>query len=1236
MTDVYHQKFTMINPEFKVLIILGISLACSSLVAGQVGCLEECGGLESCLTPANFTHFRQCSSVGGACSCVLLMCSFGTCFNPAAGVCDTMSKGLCDNDPCARFEMGYTYPSMFNCRSFYQCNRAGRSVPMCCADDFRYDDITKECVLDRSCNISCSQREGQDYSRLSQEQLMRTDPYECVLRRVPGKPDKYYNEVAKLEMDCAESTFYSPEKCACDVVAGANNLLRPRGCRPVLDVDFSGSTVKNIGTAYLNVRNVNITSSGRPGVNIGQFNGVNSFIGLPQLNGVALDRLFIRFRFFSSPSSAGGGESPVADQVLFSNCDASLAVPEQDIYNRYSLAIILNQPSSTLSFIAESDAAQKALIRLPFADGAWNNVEMIYDGEALTARVMSITADGTNFEETDTKPLNGNLVAARRDPRIGSCSIDDAFLGYFDLVKLFRCIPMRRNPPMVSETNHCSSSSPSLFIINHCSSSSHFFIMKKQMGMRFLGEVSVKTLRYFIYTICVSLLYAQDLPVVTFSQNPYNVIQGNDVTVLCLVDSPNSPIEEVNWMKNDASLPTDDRYTVNTGAGKRSSDLVIKNANPLDEGTYTCSARNGVGLGSMDTLLSVTTNVATGDVDPFGGGQFDVFSGIQGDRVESGSNIVNGENFNVFGDGLGSQLSGMTGSLSSPGASSVVDNPPSQVDIGSPSVDQVTSAVDQVTSGTSSVDTITTPIVEGAITNQASVAETTGTGDVAVTTDMGVLNPAESTSEPVVAAGETPDLVKSNANPLVVGEETPTMLNSNATPVVVEENKSRTWDVNKPETQEAPAPRRDRIIGGIGGGGFNKNDNKVGSCASECRTNTDSCYRPVNCTHYETCFAQRDSRCECTKIRCAFGTFWEPQINNCAAVTTVQCESDPCLKMKPTETYSSGINCRSYYSCTWQNTSLPQCCDKGFAFDEASGRCVADENCYIPCSVESANFDRLQVTTKAPKYECFFRPVKGKPTKYWNEGANQEQDCAPPLVYRPDICVCGNPLQTDQAPKAIKPPKRKCDPAVLVDFTGNSVVNKSPSRIWIESTYTQITRSKKGAQYGRFNGISRIAIPYLSGKAIPSLVVRLRFFSTGASGPDSQVLLSNCETQTVKWNSPEINKDLSPSIAIILNRKMNKLIFLGSTEDRASEQALMLLPYVKKTWNNVEVLFDGSELSARVRVATPDKQALEFKNSTVLTGRLTPAQKAMQIGRCNDQDGFFGFIDMIKIFDCIP
>lgn len=153
----------------------------------------------------------------------------------------------------------------------------------------------------------------------------------------------------------------------------------------------------------------------------------------------------------------------------------------------------------------------------------------------------------------------------------------------------------------------------------------------------------------------------------------------------------------------------------------------------------------------------------------------------------------------------------------------------------------------------------------------------------------------------------------------------------------------------------------------------------------------------------------------------------------------------------------------------------------------------------------------------------------------------------------------------------------ECEPVVFVDFTGKSIVNKSPRKIWIDPTDTQITRSEKGAQYGRFNGItSRISIPFLSGMSITKLMARLRFFTAGTHGPDSQVLFSNCETETVRWNSPEINKDLSPSIAIILNRKLNRLVFLGSTEDRASEQVMMLLPF------KVMILFNIRAMSMKV------------------------------------------------------
>ncbi|XP_048754485.2 uncharacterized protein LOC125665730 isoform X2 [Ostrea edulis] len=682
-----------------------------------------------------------------------------------------------------------------------------------------------------------------------------------------------------------------------------------------------------------------------------------------------------------------------------------------------------------------------------------------------------------------------------------------------------------------------------------------------------------------------------DLPVISFSQNPYNVNPGQEVTILCFVDSPNSPIQAVTWMKNGEPLPADERYQKTTGPGSRFSELVIKTTDIRDEGIYSCKASNGFGTGSAETVVAV--NTVTEGVDPSGNGQLDVFSGIQGQRVESGSNVFGGNNTDVFGDAQRNMTDVATGNKS---------------------------LAQEETTGKTLKET-----AAGDTGNNLPVGETV-TGNTKLDVPVEKENTGKTTTENAKLSSITDVLNPSKPNS---GNNPKTSANVLEKPIGKK--------LSKPETKEAPAPQRDRIIGGIGGGGFISGKEQDLTCAAECRTNTDSCYRPVNCTHYETCFAQAGSLCECTKIRCAFGTFWNTMINNCDSVTSVQCESDPCRKMKPLETYPSGINCRSYYKCSWQNTSLPHCCDEGFAYDDTYGKCVSDETCVIPCSVDSSTFKNPGLaTTKAPKYECFLRPIKGKPTKYWNERANQEQDCAPPLVYRQDICVCGNPLKSKKAPVVVKP-KKKCDPVIFVDFTGNTIVNKSPRRLWIDSTHTQITKSRKGAQYGRFNGLtSRISSPYLSGKSLQTLLARFRFFSTGSRGPESQVLFSNCETDSVRWNSPEINKDLSPSVAIILNRKMNKLIFLASTEDGAADQVMMQLPYKKNDWNNVELMFDGSRLKARVRVVGTEKQAIEFNNSTTLTGRLTPAQKSMQVGRCNDKDGFYGYMDMVKIYDCIP
>ncbi|XP_048754487.1 uncharacterized protein LOC125665731 isoform X3 [Ostrea edulis] len=431
-----NSRFNMNISGFNILLVLGILVASTSLVRAQ-GCSVECDGASSCFRTYNCTHFDQCYPLDSGCSCTRLMCSFGTFYSPASGVCDTVSKGLCDADPCLSRTVGedYSYPSNFNCRSFYQCSKSGRSVPMCCRDNYRYDYDTQQCRPDKSCNISCSQREGQEYYNDYNDQMQKTDPYDCFLRPVVGKPSKYYNEVAKMEQDCAESTYYVPEKCGCDNLAVDIGVRRPI-CRALFSIDFLNETVSNYrDDVYMESDRVKIHKSEVKGIQYGQFNGRDSHIKLPYLRSKSLGKAFVRIRFYTAVGSG------VQDQVLFSNCDA-IDGKDMDLYSKPSFAIIINKPSKLLSFIAQTDNQNKTIIRLPYLDDAWNNVEMMYDGKVLTARVRALKSKGERVEEMDSKPLTGRVIAPKQNPKLGRCTAADAFLGYMDMVKVFDCVPV--------------------------------------------------------------------------------------------------------------------------------------------------------------------------------------------------------------------------------------------------------------------------------------------------------------------------------------------------------------------------------------------------------------------------------------------------------------------------------------------------------------------------------------------------------------------------------------------------------------------------------------------------------------------------------------------------------------------------------------------------------------------------------------------------------------------------
>lgn len=111
-------------------------------------------------------------------------------------------------DPCLQKQRDYTYPSNFNCRSFYQCSKNGRSVPMCCRDFYRFDYNLQECTPDVSCNISCNQREGQEYYNLSADQLMKTDPYGKKNSCVEIHVENLFNYITKGICDRSKYLYF--------------------------------------------------------------------------------------------------------------------------------------------------------------------------------------------------------------------------------------------------------------------------------------------------------------------------------------------------------------------------------------------------------------------------------------------------------------------------------------------------------------------------------------------------------------------------------------------------------------------------------------------------------------------------------------------------------------------------------------------------------------------------------------------------------------------------------------------------------------------------------------------------------------------------------------------------------------------------------------------------------------------------------------------------------------------
>eukprot|EP00105_Crassostrea_gigas_P024923 XP_011445343.1 PREDICTED: uncharacterized protein LOC105340823 [Crassostrea gigas] len=401
----------------------------------------------------------------------------------------------------------------------------------------------------------------------------------------------------------------------------------------------------------------------------------------------------------------------------------------------------------------------------------------------------------------------------------------------------------------------------------------------------------------------------------------------------------------------------------------------------------------------------------------------------------------------------------------------------------------------------------------------------------------------------------------------------------------------------------------------------------TGACATKCR-GTESCYIGHNCTHYEHCYAWNGAECHCTLMVCSFGTFWNSKINNCDMVAQVDCKSDPCLHSKYGTTYPSYFNCRTFYTCNRHQHSLPMCCNKGYAYNHQAQKCTPNPYCNVECAEREITQTTVSpVTTTISMGTCYFRPVARRPTKYLNLISNIIQDCPLGTIFEEDYCVCVQDLSFSRG---------KCVPIVNVDFHGDHIINLSHESYLQLNNVQQVDSGIANVSYGWFNGqSSSIQIPRLNAVALPRLKIQLRFYASMPSNSRYQVLVSNCRSSAKPWNILDVAQDQSPSLAIIANTLDQHLTFLGYSDDWKVTPVTFHLPYKAGAWNNVELAFNGSSLKGRVRSVNEDQSAFETVEEMPFSGRIAAPTGPLVIGRCSDKDAFYGYIDMVKVFECV-
>ncbi|XP_033761876.1 protein PIF-like [Pecten maximus] len=348
-------------------------------------------------------------------------------FSYRAGQCvaDSNCTTECP-DPCQNTDIT-SYANELNCRSFYECNDK-KSKSICCADGQGFKNGT--CVDDDLCTMPCPVDAVQLEIQQNTATTNQPSPNpSCSLEAVGAGQFQLIGNANKDHiMSCPGNLVFSVKKCTCDFPTKDVLDTLPRECKPEVCVDFEQ---KMNPVKVENYNNVTI-SGGR-----GHFNG-DSYLAIPlySYNERFSKRITIKVLFKSKP---GKGQDR---QVLISNCRTEISARGSRLSP--SLAIIIDKSvgQNYVIFLGTTKNNGNASIAHTFQPNQWTGLELVFDGERLTASTNTIDYEtGASIEsQFDTKELTGELKVGLESLKIGKCLDRDGFHGEMDNVCIGDCL----------------------------------------------------------------------------------------------------------------------------------------------------------------------------------------------------------------------------------------------------------------------------------------------------------------------------------------------------------------------------------------------------------------------------------------------------------------------------------------------------------------------------------------------------------------------------------------------------------------------------------------------------------------------------------------------------------------------------------------------------------------------------------------------------------------------------